>query len=174
MTVAFTGYRPEKMPFTERDNDPDFVKFKEKLTETVGKLVMTGYDTFLSGMATGFDTWAAEAVLSCRRRYPEVSLVGVIPFPEQAADWSGEDRYRREMILRGCTSSVIISPAYARGCYFTRNRYLVDHADLLLCAYDGQKGGTAYTVDYAKKRGLPLICIRPSTAEVLYYRLPPL
>ena len=45
---------------------------------------------------------------------------------------------------------------------FTRNRYLVTNADVLLAAYDGQPGGTAMTCDLARKNNVKVIEIKPS------------
>ena len=47
---------------------------------------------------------------------------------------------------------------------FQRNRYLVDNADLVLAAYDGQPGGTAMTCGYAEEMGAPVKMIM-QTAE---------
>ena len=44
---------------------------------------------------------------------------------------------------------------------FIRNRYLVNNADLLLAAYDGQPGGTAMTIGYAKANGVTVQIIQP-------------
>ena len=38
---------------------------------------------------------------------------------------------------------------------------MVDLATHLIAVYDGQKGGTKYTVDYAKKKGLFVSIIDP-------------
>ena len=38
-----------------------------------------------------------------------------------------------------------------------RNRYMVDRSSLLIAAYDGTAGGTRYTVEYARSRGLQII-----------------
>ena len=54
-----------------------------------------------------------------------------------------------------------ISHEYTRSCMFLRNRYLVDNADLLLAAYDGQPGGTAMTVGYAREMDIPIQTIMP-------------
>ena len=43
---------------------------------------------------------------------------------------------------------------------------MVDKADVVVCAYDGQSGGTAYTVDYAIKHDKIVIQINPSTLKV--------
>jgi len=43
---------------------------------------------------------------------------------------------------------------------------MVDRADVVVCAYNGQKGGTAYTVNYALKKDKIVIQIDPATAKV--------
>ena len=52
---------------------------------------------------------------------------------------------------------------YTRACMFRRNRYLVDNADLLLAAFDGQPGGTAMTCEYAREAGVSVRLIMPIT-----------
>lgn len=45
-----------------------------------------------------------------------------------------------------------------------RNRFLVDHANILLAVYNGERrGGTAATVRYAQKMGREIIMIDPLT-----------
>lgn len=43
---------------------------------------------------------------------------------------------------------------------------MVDKADVVVCAYDGHPGGTAYTVNYALKQNKIVIQINPLTAKV--------
>ena len=45
---------------------------------------------------------------------------------------------------------------------FRRNHYLVDNADLLLAAYDGQPGGTAMTCELARQYDVPVLTIQPT------------
>ena len=80
------------------------------------------------------------------------SRIDMDTLPEKPADFTFPDntvltevmhlpvRYREVVLLR-----------YTKSCMFTRNRYLVDNADLLLAAYDGQPGGTQMTVRPLKK-----------------------
>ena len=42
-----------------------------------------------------------------------------------------------------------------------RNRYMVDHAAMLIAVFDGQSGGTRRTVEYAMRRGLPVTMLPP-------------
>lgn len=41
---------------------------------------------------------------------------------------------------------------------------MVDNADLLLAAYDGQPGGAAMTCDYPREVGVPFRLIMPTPA----------
>lgn len=55
---------------------------------------------------------------------------------------------------------------------FQRNRWMVDHASFVIAVYNGSgKGGTAYTVDYARKTNRAVIQIDPNTLSVLPYTI---
>ena len=100
------------------------------------------------------------------RRKTKNTLECVIPFPGQADSWEKADQKRRYIILTAADKAVITSEQYNRGCFFTRNRYMVDKADVVVCAFNGKSGGTAYTVDYALKQNKIVIQINPETSEV--------
>ena len=154
-TVAFTGHRPEKLPWGTNDNSPEGALFKFRLREALEYLIGRGYVNFLSGAARGFDTIAAEIVISLREVYPWVRLTVVLPCADQAARWNAEDKRRWENIVHNSDHVETLAPMYDKSCMFRRNRYLVDNADLVLAAYHkGSTGGTAMTVDYARKQGV--------------------
>ena len=69
--VAFTGYRPQKMPFGFDESDERCVDFKTRLYNTIETLIEQGYKHFLSGGALGMDMFAAEAVLELKHKYPD-------------------------------------------------------------------------------------------------------
>lgn len=166
LTVAFTGYRPDKMPFQESENDASCLAFRKSLSAVISRLIERGAVHFVSGMAMGFDIWAAEEVLKQKEKAPQLQLECAIPFPSQADTWQKEYKKRRERILKEADSSVILSKEYTKDCFFERNRYMVDKADVVVCAYDGQRGGTAYTVNYALEKNRIVIKIDPKTARV--------
>lgn len=102
----------------------------------------------------------------CRRKTKKITLECVIPFPGQADSWEKADQRRRYNLLTAADKAVITSEQYNRGCFFTRNRYMIDKADVVVCAFNGKSGGTAYTVDYALKQNKIVIQIDPETSEV--------
>lgn len=162
---AFTGYRPSKMPFGYDEEDRRCVAFKARLYRVIEEMIGEGCAHFLSGGAMGMDMYAAEAVVSLREKYPWVLLEMVSPFDGQADRWTPELRERRERLFRVADIVTVISHPYTKTCLFRRNRYLVDNADVMLAAYDGQPGGTAMTLEYARECDVPVRCLRPDANE---------
>ena len=160
-TCAFTGYRPSKMPWGYDETDARCVEFRFRLRDALEYLIGQGYADFMSGGALGFDQMAAEMVLSLREKYPWVRLIMVIPFDGQADKWSREQRGRWLEIIEASDRVIHISHEYDKGVFFKRNHYLVENADLLLAAFDGQPGGTAGTVAYAKRHGVRVVRLAP-------------
>jgi len=158
---AFTGYRPSKMPWGFDERDARCMEFKFRLREALEYLVGKGYVDFLSGGALGFDQMAAEMVLSLREKYPWVRLIMVLPFDGQADRWSEEQRRRWLDIIEASDRVVHVSHEYDQGVFFRRNHYLVENAHLLLAAFDGQPGGTAGTVAYARRHGVKVLRLTP-------------
>ena len=162
--VAFTGYRPQKMPFGFDETDPRCVDFKKRLRDTIESFIWLGYRHFISGGALGMDMYAAETVLELKKEYPEILLEMVSPFDAQAAKWAPEYQRRHDALFEKADIVTVTGHEYTKSCMFARNRYLVDNADLLLAAYDGQPGGTQMTVRYAKQAGVQVCCIRPDAS----------
>ena len=165
MRCAFTGYRPQKMPFGFNELDPRCLEFKNRLRNTIEMLIWEGYAHFLSGGALGMDMYAAETVLELRQEYPWIGLEIVVPYESQADNWAEPYQVRYNMILDAADIITCTGHEYTKGALFRRNRYLVDNADLLLAAYDGQPGGTQMTCDYARKAGVPVCLIRPEVKK---------
>lgn len=161
LRCAFTGYRPQKMPFGFNEADPRCVEFKARLRDTIEGLIGQRYIHFISGGAMGMDMFAAEAVLELKEKYPWIILEMVSPFDAQAARWEPEYQARHARLFAKADIVTVISHEYTRACIFRRNRYLVVNADLLLAAFDGKPGGTAMTVEYAHHTGIPVQTILP-------------
>lgn len=151
-TVAFTGHRT--YDGTART----------ALDAAVSRAFDRGFRTFLSGMAVGFDLAAAEAVLAFRAEHPDVRLVAVIPFSGQEGRFSLADRNRFRAVAAASDEVVILSEQFHHGCYAVRNRFLADHASLLIAWYDGSPGGTQYTLRRAFSRTCEVWNLHPAAA----------
>ncbi len=101
-TCCFSGYRPGKMPFNVYD--PAAVRALEILLDrAIDRAVAEGYDSFWSGMALGFDIWAAEAVIRAKKRH-NVRLLCAIPHEHQSdrypPDWKKRYNEARRVLSR--------------------------------------------------------------------------
>lgn len=71
--------------------------------------------------------------------------VGIDTLAEKYADKKGIEK-------------MIIYPnyeLYGKSAPLIRNKLIVDNADLVIAFWDGQSSGTAFTISYAKRRGVP-------------------
>ena len=151
-SCCFTGHRPAKLPWKYRETDPRCIALKKRIADAVETAYEEGYRHFLCGMAMGCDFYFCEAVIELRRRYSDVTLEAAIPCPTQADTWPAAQRTRYYALLEKCDDKTMVSDAYSASCMQRRARYMVDHASLLIAAFDGSAGGTRYTVEYALRR----------------------
>ena len=71
------------------------------------------------------------------------------------------DRAPASRLVAACDYETLVQSSYSPGCMQRRNRYMVDHAALLLAVHNGQPGGTRRTMEYAMRRGLQIVDIPP-------------
>ena len=150
-TVCFTGHRT--IPMLKK------WKIEKKLKETLEALIDNGYCYFGAGGALGFDTIAAQTVLGLKKKHPEIKLILVLPCKNQTRGWEEKDVSVYESIIEQADKVVYIQEHYDRGCMFKRNRHLVDNSSVCVAYLTEEKGGTAYTVNYANQKGVKVINI---------------
>ena len=166
---AFTGHRPQKLPWRTDEADPGCVALKAMLAAQIVKLIEDGYTEFLSGMAPGVDMWAAQMILDLREKHPGLKLHCILPCAAQSAKWSAALQKQYRAILEQADSIIFVNRADKKNCMLERDRFLVSYASVVLAVYNGEKrGGTAATVRYARKLGRELIVIDPSTLTVTH------
>lgn len=150
-TACFTGHRI--IPAEQYDAVNGYLK------EAVIALIDRGYRFFGAGGALGFDTMAAQVVLTLKQQYPHIFLILVLPCLSQARRWNEYDRIIYEQIKIRADKVVYTAQEYSKGCMHKRNRHLVENSSVCICYLTEKTGGTAYTVDYARAQGLEVINI---------------
>lgn len=105
----------------------------------------------------GFDTLAAQTVLDLKSDYPQIKLILVLPCLSQTNGWNSRDIEIYKVIKQKADKVVYTSQEYSRGCMHKRNRHLVDNSSVCICYLTQNTGGTAYTVEYAKRKKLLVI-----------------
>lgn len=150
LTCCFTGHR------TIRPGELNHVN------AALERHILTLHDErgvryFGAGGALGFDTLAAEAVLQLRGSIrPDLRLILVLPCGDQSDRWPLADQAKYERIKLCADKVVTLERHYRTGIMHARNRHLVDHAGFCICYHYKNEGGTAYTVDYARRQGLEI------------------
>ena len=149
---CFTGHRPERLKMPESE-----AVFS--LKEEIRTAIAGGFQTFISGMARGVDLWAAEVVLALRDEGAAVRLICASPYRGFESRWSREwqERYRR--VMKQADLVRFICPGYSRDCFQRRNQWMVDHSARVIAVYNGQPSGTRNTIEYARRRNVPVILL---------------
>ena len=146
-TCCFTGHRVIKKDFDDY-----------RLKEVIDNLIKKGYETFLVGMAIGFDTECFKILLDLKKEY-KINLVACIPCESQALNFTKEQKNEYDYLLSCADQKVLISKEYVKGCMLKRNKFMVDNCSGLIAYYKKETGGTASTVRYAIKTNVPIIYI---------------
>lgn len=157
-TCAFNGPRPYQFHFAFTENSKEISTLKEDIEEAIVDAAKMGFDTFLCGMASGFDMLCAEALLDLCGRYYEckgLKLIAVIPFKGHMDYWDKLWQIKYDRLNKLAYKTVFTSDQYSRECYFIRNRFIIDHASRLICCCDEKS--EAYTVSYAKQKSLSIV-----------------
>ena len=144
-TCAFTGHRILKADFDE-----------ELLKSVIKKIVDMGYDTFLCGMALGFDA-KCFTVLEEIRKEKKIKIIACIPCRLQSYKYNYKQKIEYDRMIKSADDRVIISEEYTPYCMFKRNMFMVDNCDILVAYLRTESGGTFNTVNYAKKNGVKIV-----------------
>lgn len=154
-SICFSGHRIEKLKCP-------IETIQDKLTAAIDKAISDGFTMFYHGCCTGVDLIAAELVLqrklqTFKEKIQPISLIGVVPHEEQAVGWSEEWRNKYYEVLAKCDDVITLNTKYKSGCYYERNRYMVDRSHRLIAVYDGKSsGGTKQTIAYAQAKGIEI------------------
>ena len=111
-TCCFSGYRRKDALPT---NDPDAVQALEALDRAVEHAVSQGYHTFLSGMAAGFDIWAAGP--SSAAAHLHIRLLCAVPHDHQSDRFPPSWKKRYNVCLVNSDAVRVFASNYFSGCF---------------------------------------------------------
>ena len=147
-TVCFTGHRDINKALAPY--------IPSALKSEIKNLILLGATSVRAGGAMGFDTLAALCVLE-QREALGLRLELIFPCRNQTRGWSERDINYYNHILKSCDSYRYISDVYTDGCMLERNRHLVNGSDVCVAYLTQNRGGTLFTVNYARKNGVRVI-----------------
>ena len=148
--ACFSGHRKLPQDCTELQTD---------LEKSIINLIEHGVIFFGNGGALGFDQLAAETVLRLKEKFSHIGLVMVLPCPpeQQSLKWNYEQKKRYFKILEQADKVRILSPKCTDSCMLERNRHMINNSGYLICYLRKHSGGTFYTFNYAKQKGLKIL-----------------
>lgn len=147
-TLAATGHRPQHIGGFGSD-------VRAKLYDTAFEaLRRIDPAEVIIGMAVGWDMAVAEAAIDL-----SFYTIAVVPCAGQSSAWPEEAQKRYRGILARA-NEVVDYPGgpYAAWKLHARNHYMVDRAQAILALWNGRPiGGTFACIEYANKKGRPII-----------------
>jgi len=152
-SCCFTGHRPEKLTA-----DPQ--QIKAALAKEIDAAIADGITEFISGMARGVDLWAAELVILRKKNNPSIRLFCAIPYEGFDKKWAEEYRKLYKYIISNADGLKIFYPNFTYASFHQRNRWMVDRSSFVIAVFNGEKGGTKNTLDYAAKKGIRIVMIK--------------
>lgn len=146
-TCSITGHREICDDIDERN-----------LKEVFLKLIEGGKNTFLVGMAIGFDTLCFNLLEEIRKDKP-IKIFACIPCDTQSKKFCGKDKFEYDRMLKVADKRIYVSHDYTPYCMFKRNMYMVDNSSVLVAYKRKDSGGSARTVKYAEQNGCSVIAV---------------
>lgn len=153
MIASFTGHRPNKLGGYQIPN-PTYTYIIQELNNILLKLKP---EKAISGMALGWDQWAAQTCIDL-----QIPFIAAIPFVGQEKIWPQSSIDIYNVLLQKAIEQVIVCEGgYAAWKMQKRNEWMVDRSDIVIACFDGTNGGTANCIRYAKEKNKELIIINP-------------
>ena len=144
-TCAVTGHRA-------LDESLD----KDRLKGEFYALIERGIDTFLCGMALGFDTLCFETLQEIRK-IKKIKIIACIPCKNQDKKFNFYQKLKYQNLIKSADEQIVLSEEYTPECMMNRNRFMVDNASILVAYLRHNYGGTKNTVNYAKDKQIEII-----------------
>lgn len=167
-TVCISGHREKSI--TPYNGNPVY----QNITVSAVRLMLEryidmaaerGYVSFISGLATGADLWAADYIIRKRRQNSSIRLIGAMPYLRHAERFSAADKRLLAMVEHEADQLITVDPdpnivyskTHGRGSpdlYRNRNYYMVDNSSAVIAFFNSGEtySGTAQTLNYANRR----------------------
>ena len=184
-TICFTGHRPDKL---KRGYDLESFSYQKlrgilrnKIVDILNDIIDNQNEKefkFIFGGAIGIDQLMFSICEELKQEAKEydactIILEIAIPFEKQASKWYERDVDRYELQKQHADILTFVDTVeeyefkgvavgeYHPAKMMIRNRYMCDNSSIVITVWNGNKGGTANAVNYAKKIGKEIIVINP-------------
>lgn len=111
-------------------------------------------------MARGADIWAAEIVMVLKEQGIDIRLICACPYYGCERSWSEEWQQRYLTLIVKAHYVGYVSMEYSRACYQARNEWMVNRSSRVIAVYNGARGGTMNTIEYAAMHQIPVELVK--------------
>ncbi len=125
-----------------------FENISSKIDNAIETAITQGCEIFYTGAMGDFDSLFSSAVRSAKKAYPHIKLICVKPYMTQELN-ENRDYYT-------AAYDDVIIPAEIVGVHYkaaikARNRWMIDHSDIMLSYTVRDRGGAYEAKKYAEK-----------------------
>lgn len=160
-SICVTGHRPKTMGWGYNINTKKWLALQDKLKSI---LLASGCRDAWTGMALGVDTVFARAVIDLKNQGLPIRLHAAIPFPGQESKWLSDSVAEYRAILSRADETVMVNDGpYAGWKMFDRDKFMVEHADMVIAVWNGSNSGTGRCAGYASSLKKPVFRIDPAS-----------
>lgn len=140
MRIVITGHRTEKLKFY----DVKWINYS--ISEVLIEIKpLAEKHIAYSGMASGIDLFFCAACHTL-----DIPYIACVPFKEQDLKMSLDDSQNRQIWLK-----------YAKETKYVKNSWMVEHCDIGIVVWDGNKGGTHNVVQQFVENKISFYWINP-------------
>lgn len=157
MRVALTGHRPQRLGLPDDETDEKWIPIQHWIIDELSNFIKICRDNnepldLYTGMASGSDI--AFAITGVSMHYiNSIKLHYILPYK----NYNSSHKYYKFLKLKA-SEWIELSDEFYKGCDNVRDQYMVDHCDVLLAIWDGNKsGGVWSTIRKAQKAGKKII-----------------
>lgn len=161
MLIAFTGHRPQKLGgFNDATNMRSVIR--TEIMKVVDTVCPRTDMAFISGMALGVDTWAAELAIQ-----NNILFYAYVPFIGQEKAWpTASQTYYHCLLSKAHKTIIVTDGTYAAWKMQRRNEAMVNDCNVLIAVWDGSFGGTYNCIKYAQMVHKRIIIINPTLLKL--------
>jgi len=145
-------------------------KLERVLKQQILCLIRHGVSEFYTGGQTGIDTLAALLVICLIQEIGTTAhLHLVLPYKNMQRGFTPLQRDDFDWIKRHAHTVTYMSEEFTKNCYKERNRCMIDKSQYLIAVADKPQphSGTHMTIGMARKKGMRIVTINPTTFEVI-------
>ena len=129
-------------------------KIEKDLYSVILKAAQENCELFYTGAMGDFDMLFSSSVRRAKLIFPNIKLICVKPY------FTNELNINKEYYYTAYDDLIIPSElldVHYKAAIKARNRWIVDHSDLIICYITHDFGGAADTIKYAKRQSKPII-----------------